>query len=159
VLDVGCGSGRYAAEFARRGAARVVGLDYAANMLALAREHVRALQVADKCEFIEGDFSSLGLEERFDIVTAIGVFDYQDKPVEFLRRMIQRSRGRVIGTFPGRSLFRMRLRQLRYWLSDCPVLFYSEADVRQIAKEAGLTSVEVVPITSSGTGYVLVGSV
>lgn len=159
VLDVGCGSGRYAAEFARRGAARVVGLDYAANMLALAREHVRALQVSDKCDFVEGDFSSLGLEERFDIVIAIGVFDYQDKPVEFLRRMIERSRGRVIGSFPGRSLFRMRLRQLRYWLSDCPVLFYSEDEVRQIAKEAGLTSVEIVPITSSGTGFVLVGNV
>src|SRR5688572_7214605 len=29
VLDIGCGSGRYAVEFAKRGAARVVGVDYA----------------------------------------------------------------------------------------------------------------------------------
>ena len=47
VLDIGCGSGRYAVEFARRGAARVVGLDYAAGMLNLAREYARSANVSD----------------------------------------------------------------------------------------------------------------
>jgi hypothetical protein len=97
------------------------------------------------------------MNQSFDVVIAIGVFDYQDRPVEFLKRMVDRSRGRVIATFPGRSLVRMRLRQLRYWLSDCPVLFYSEADVRRIAAEAGVKTVSVIPIRSSGTGFVLVG--
>jgi 2-polyprenyl-3-methyl-5-hydroxy-6-metoxy-1,4-benzoquinol methylase len=157
ILDVGCGSGRYAVEFARRGAARIVGLDYAGGMLSLARSYAKAAGVADRCEFMDGDFTSFSLGERFDVVTAIGVFDYQDKPVEFLRRMLEHCRGRVIATFPGRSVIRMRIRQLRYWLKDCPVLFYSEREVRDIAAAAGLKRVRIVPIASSGTGFVLVG--
>jgi 2-polyprenyl-3-methyl-5-hydroxy-6-metoxy-1,4-benzoquinol methylase len=157
VLDVGCGSGRYAVEFARRGAARVVGLDYAAGMLRLARDYAKASGVADTCEFLEADFTTFSLGERFDIVIAIGVFDYQDKPVEFLRRMLDQCQGRVIATFPGHSLVRMRIRRLRYWFKDCPVLFYSERDVQDTAARAGLKRVRIVPITTSGTGFVLVG--
>ena len=159
VLDIGCGSGRYAVEFARRGAARVIGLDYAAGMLDLARAYAREAGVADRCEFVAGDFTAVAPDERFDVVIAIGVYDYQDRPVEFLRRMADRCGGRIIATFPGRSLFRMRIRQLRYWLKDCPVLFYSEDEVRRIARDAGLTKVRIVPITSSGTGFVLVADV
>ena len=159
VLDIGCGSGRYSVEFARRGASRVVGLDYAPGMLGLAREYARSMDVAGRCEFVEADFTSFELSERFDVVIAIGVFDYQDRPVEFLRRMAKHCRGCLIASFPGRSLVRMRIRQIRYWLKDCPVLFYTEADVRRIAADAGLTKVRIVPIASSGTGFVLVGDV
>ena len=39
VLDVGCGSGRYSIEFAKRGAVSVVGIDFAPNMLTLASHY------------------------------------------------------------------------------------------------------------------------
>ncbi len=159
VLDIGCGSGRYAVEFAKRGAARVVGVDYAPGMLALAREYAAANGAADRCQFVEGDFTTELLAERFDIVVAIGVFDYQDMPVEFLRKMVEHCRGRVIATFPGRSLVRMPLRKLRYWFGNCPVLFYREQEVRDISRLAGLCTMQIVPIHNSGTGYVLVGDV
>jgi 2-polyprenyl-3-methyl-5-hydroxy-6-metoxy-1,4-benzoquinol methylase len=158
VLDVGCGSGRYAVEFAKRGAARVVGLDYAPGMLALARNYAAANGVADRCEFIQGDFTTYAPGERFDVAIAIGVFDYQDKPVEFLTRMAERCRGRIIASFPGRSLIRMPLRKFRYWLGDCPVLFYTEDQVRDLGRKAGL-GVEIIPIHSSGSGYMLIGKV
>src|SRR3982751_758014 len=38
VLDVGCGSGVYSVDFARRGARRVVGVDFSHNMLLLASQ-------------------------------------------------------------------------------------------------------------------------
>ncbi len=159
VLDIGCGSGRYAVEFARRGAARVVGVDYAPGMLSLAREYAAANGVAGRCEFIQGDFTTQMIDQRFDVVIAIGVFDYQDKPVEFMRKMAQHCRGRIVATFPGRSLIRMPLRKFRYWLANCPVLFYREQEVRDIGRNAGLRSVDIVPIQSSGSGFVLVGDV
>ena len=158
VLDIGCGSGRYAVEFARRGAARVVGVDYAPGMLALAADHARENGVADRCQFVQGDFTTELLHDKFDVVIAIGVFDYQAKPVEFMQRMAQHCRGKIIASFPGRSLVRMPLRKFRYWLGDCPVLFYREEEVREIGVKAGL-NVEIIPIHSSGTGFMLVGTV
>jgi 2-polyprenyl-3-methyl-5-hydroxy-6-metoxy-1,4-benzoquinol methylase len=159
VLDVGCGSGRYSLEYARRGAARVVGVDFSAPMLEIARQLATERGLADRCEFRQADFTATSLGEKFDVVIAIGFFDYQAKPADVLRRMLEHCRGRVIGSFPGRSLLRMPLRRARYWLDNCPVLFYREDEVRQIARDAGLTKIEIVPIRSSGTGYMLVGDV
>jgi 2-polyprenyl-3-methyl-5-hydroxy-6-metoxy-1,4-benzoquinol methylase len=159
VLDIGCGSGRYAVEFAKRGAARVVGVDYAPGMLALAREYAAASGVASRCEFVQGDFTTQMIDQRFDVAIAVGVFDYQDKPVEFMRKMVEHCRGRIIATFPGRSLIRMPLRKFRYWLGNCPVLFYREQEVRDIGTRAGLRRVTIIPIHTSGTGFVLVGDV
>ena len=159
VLDIGCGSGRYAVEFAKRGAARVVGVDYAPGMLSLAREYAEVNGVASRCEFIDGDFTTQVIDQRFDVVIAIGVFDYQDKPVEFMSKMLKHCRGRIIATFPGRSLIRMPLRKFRYWLGNCPVLFYREQEVRDIGTRAGLRRVNIIPIHTSGTGFVLVGDV
>jgi 2-polyprenyl-3-methyl-5-hydroxy-6-metoxy-1,4-benzoquinol methylase len=159
VLDVGCGPGRYSLEYARRGAARVVGVDFSEPMLGIARQLAAGRGVADRCEFRQADFTGLTLGEKFDIVIAIGFFDYQARPVDVLRRMIEHSRGRVIGSFPGRSLIRMPLRRARYWLDNCPVLFYREGEVLRIARDAGLSKIDIVPIRSSGSGYMLVGDV
>ena len=159
ILDVGCGSGRYSLEYARRGAARVLGVDFSESMLGIARQLAAERGVAQRCEFRQLDFTEMSLGERFDVVIAIGFFDYQADPVGVLRRMAEHSRGRVIGSFPGRSLIRMPLRKARYWLDNCPVLFYREEEVRQIARDAGVSKIEIVPIRSSGTGFMLIGDV
>src|ERR1041384_3204719 len=49
VLDVGCGPGHYSITLARRGASRVVGLDFAGGMLDLAEQHAQSAGVADRC--------------------------------------------------------------------------------------------------------------
>src|ERR1019366_5123888 len=46
ALDVGCGPGHYAITLAQRGAARVLGIDFAEGMLHIAAEHARANAVA-----------------------------------------------------------------------------------------------------------------
>lgn len=157
ILDVGCGPGRYALAYAQLGAARVVGIDVAQGMIELARNHAEAAGVADRCQFIWGDFLTTDFADRFDVVLAVGVFDYLLAPDPFLRRMVELSKGRVIATFPGRSLVRMRLRWLRYAVRGVPVYFYWREDVEALARAAGLHTFKVVPIRSSGTGHVLVG--
>jgi 2-polyprenyl-3-methyl-5-hydroxy-6-metoxy-1,4-benzoquinol methylase len=158
VLDVGCGSGVYSADFARRGARRVVGVDFSANMLALAAQEAAAQEVADRCEFRREDFMTSASDESFDISVGMGVFDYLPEPVPFLRKMALQTNAKVIASFPGHSVVRERLRTLRYRLSGKGrVFFYRQADVARIAAEAGLREVRIIPILSSGTGYILVG--
>ena len=159
VLDVGCGSGVYSVDFARRGAKRVVGVDFSTNMLRIAREEARGAGVSDVCEFREGDFLHLSDDERFDVVFAMGVFDYLADPGPFLRKMAATSRGKTLASFPGRSFVRGSARRLRYRLTGRgDVHFYREAEVRELAGRAGFASYEIIRITSSGGGFILVGS-
>lgn len=159
VLDIGCGSGHYEVEYAKRGAAEVVGIDFAPQMLELARDLTTREGVADRCSFVQGDFTEYPFERRFDVVLAIGVFDYVAEPLPFLRKMAERSQGKVIASFPATNLFRMHFRRWRYGLRNCPVYFYTEAQLRTLAKDAGLREFKLVHMPRSGGGYVLVGSV
>jgi 2-polyprenyl-3-methyl-5-hydroxy-6-metoxy-1,4-benzoquinol methylase len=158
ILDVGCGSGVYSVDFARRGARRVVGVDFSGNMLKLARQEAEQHGVADRCEFIQADFLEIQLEEKFDISIAMGVFDYVPDQVTFLRKMVALTTGKVIVAFPGHSLLREPARRLRYKLAGKGEIFlYGQEDVERIATEAGLREKEIIRIPSSGGVYVLVG--
>ncbi len=158
ILDVGCGSGVYSVDFARRGAGRVVGVDFSGNMLQLARQEAEQHGVADRCEFIQADFMALNLEEKFDVSVAMGVFDYVPDQVTFLRKMVALTTGKVIVAFPGHSLLREPARRLRYRLSGKGEIYlYGHEDVERIATEAGLQDREIIRIPSSGGVYVLVG--
>ena len=158
ILDVGCGSGVYSVDFARRGARRVVGVDFSGNMLKLARQEAAQRGVADKCEFIQADFRELEPDERFAISVAMGVFDYIPDQVSFLRKMVALTTEKVIVAFPGHSLIREPARRLRYKLAGKGEIFlYGREDVERIAAEAGLRDYEIIRIPSSGGVYVLVG--
>jgi 2-polyprenyl-3-methyl-5-hydroxy-6-metoxy-1,4-benzoquinol methylase len=155
VLDVGCGSGRSSAVFAGLGARRVVGIDFSAPMLELAREYARAARVAEQCEFIEADFLDYPFQETFDVVVALGVFDHIADPVRGLKRMTELANHKVVASFPGVSPIRARLRKLRHALRDCPVYFYTGTKLRQICHEAGLARFRIDKLPSSD--YMLVG--
>lgn len=80
LLDIGCGSGLYTREFARQGAAQVVGTDVAEGMIDFARRRDQDESLGihyllrDSMSVVESiDFE---LDEQFDLVTAIYVLPY-----------------------------------------------------------------------------------
>ena len=80
VLDIGCNAGFYAMEMKRRGAARVLGLDYDEDYLAQARfaAEVQGLDI----EFRQMSVYDVGqLGERFDVVFFIGVLYHLRHPL------------------------------------------------------------------------------
>src|SRR5882672_10015031 len=54
ILDVGCGSGRFCIAFARNGAGKVVGVDFALAMIEIADKLATEAGVDDRCEFVVG---------------------------------------------------------------------------------------------------------
>jgi 2-polyprenyl-3-methyl-5-hydroxy-6-metoxy-1,4-benzoquinol methylase len=161
VLDIGCGSGVYSVEFARRGARKVVGLDFSSAMLEIARQESLRQGTQGRCEFVRVNFLEWQPAEAFDVAIAMGVFDYLPDPLTFLRRMASATStsGRVIASFPGHSLLRKPLRRLRYKLAGKgDVYYYTLDDVKRLAEESGLERHTIIPIRSSGTGFILVGS-
>nr|WP_320147401.1 class I SAM-dependent methyltransferase [uncultured Anaeromusa sp.] len=74
VLDIGCGPGAYALEFARRGAS-VVGTDISGNMLHYARNRAEEEGVLGKTEFVQAvweaiDLKMQGWQGAFDLTFA-----------------------------------------------------------------------------------------
>ena len=80
VLDIGCNAGFYSMEMKRRGAARVLGVDFDEDYLAQARfaAEVEGLAI----EFRQLSVYDVGaLRERFDVVFFIGVFYHLRHPL------------------------------------------------------------------------------
>jgi tRNA (mo5U34)-methyltransferase len=80
VLDIGCNGGFYSMEMKRRGAARVLGVDYDDDYLAQARfaAEVNGLSI----EFRQLSVYDVALlEERFDIVLFMGVLYHLRHPL------------------------------------------------------------------------------
>lgn len=75
LLDLACGDGFYTRRFrADRGADPVVGIDLSPEMIARARAIERREPLG--IEYRVGDVTSLRLEERYDVVTAIHLLHY-----------------------------------------------------------------------------------
>lgn len=80
VLDIGCNAGFYSMEMKRRGAARVVGIDFDSNYLAQARfaADVSGFDI----EFIQMSvYDVASLHERFDVVIFMGVLYHLRHPL------------------------------------------------------------------------------
>lgn len=157
VLDVGIGSGRYAVGYAETGVARVVGVDISSSMLELANEHVQKLDAPQtKFEFVLSDIDAYQTVDRFDVVVAMGFFDYINEPVPSLKKLRDFCDHSVIASFPSISFYRTPLRKVRYAIKKCPVYFYRVDQIEQLAKEAGYSKCEVTKIKGAGMDYVAI---
>ena len=87
VLDIGCGSGRVSFLFAKE-CMKVVGIDYARNMIELAKKSQQKLNLVYNVEFIHSDFmNDFPEDKRYDISIALGVFHYIKDPIPYLRKI------------------------------------------------------------------------
>ncbi len=154
VLDVGCGSGRFSVAVAKAGAAEVLGLDFAGNMLDIARRLAEREGVAARCRFEQGDFMQRRLDDQFDITLAIGLFDYVADCLPFLRKMRRVSRHKVVATFPRKWSWRAPLRKVRLALRRCPVFFFTRPEVERLMADAGFARFTIERI---GKIYFVVG--
>ena len=155
VLDVGCGSGRIG-EFvlSEGGAARYVGVDFSGPMIDLAR--ARLERFADRTQLLVDDFLTAPLTGPFDVILALGLFDYLPDADRFSRRMFELCApgGCVVGSFPSWSWLKGPVRKVRYeWIGNCPIFNYDRRKLELMFGESGFDRVE---ITSPGrSGYLV----
>ena len=82
ALDVGCGTGNLVRELSGMGF-DVSGIDLSPDMISTARAYHPALERAFQCE----DIMSYDPGRDFDVITAMGVLEYQEQDLGFLRRL------------------------------------------------------------------------
>jgi SAM-dependent methyltransferase len=151
VLDVGCGSGRIGEFALEAGASRYVGIDFAEPMIALARTRLQRFDA--RAELITGDFLQTPVEGQFEVVLALGLFDYLPEPHRFSRRMFDccAPGGCVVGSFPTWSLLKGPVRKIRYeWIGDCPIFNYSRRELELMLGASGFERVEIQSPGRSG---------
>lgn len=138
-LDVGCGNALYSLELARKGAAKVVGIDIAEVMIGLCKKSADAENLSDRCTFIQTDLLEYKPEEKFDVSFGIGLFDYIKNPLPVLTKMREVSTDKAIMAFPRLYTWRAPVRKVRLTIRGCIVYFYSAARINKLMKDAGFS--------------------
>lgn len=137
VLDIGCGTGRYMFESVRRGAVDVIGLDAAAGAVDTARTMAKDLAMAKRVEFLQADFADYEPGRKFDVVFAIGYFDYILTPLPHLEKMLGLCDQFLYISFPKIWHPMTPIRKIRLALNKCPVRFYSKGKIRRLLAGSG----------------------
>jgi len=145
VLDVGCGPGHYSITLAQRGAARVLGLDFAEGMLELARSHAKRAGVADKCQFVAADFLSYRFSETFDYVIVMGFMDYMNEARAVVEKVLSLTGLQAFFSFPAAGGILAWQRKLRY-RKRCDLFLYTRANLESLFRSFPGAEFHIEPI-------------
>jgi 2-polyprenyl-3-methyl-5-hydroxy-6-metoxy-1,4-benzoquinol methylase len=146
ILDIGCGSGRYSIECAKRGACRVVGVDFAPSMIDFCQTTALQMNVADKCEFICDDFLPHQFEDAFDVVLALGFFDYIKEPGPMLEKIARFKPRKFMASFPKYTFLWSFQRHIRYnWIRKCPIYDYTTEQLDCLYRQAQFPNYQIFP--------------
>ena len=146
VLDVGCGDGALASEFARRGAI-VTGLDANPAMIAAARRRTEI--EATQLHLVEGQAEKLPFNDAaFDLVLAVTVLCFvrdAERAVVEMARVLKPGGRLVIGEL-GRWSFWAAYRRIRGWLGHPTwraARFRTAFELSGLVSAAGLQVAEI----------------
>lgn len=136
VLEIACGTGRFALEFTERGA-DVVGVDISEPMIRKAVEKAKQRNI--HVDFIRSDANNLPFpDDTFDVVVAMRFFHLVDTPSEYLEEMARVSRRAVLfDTFSQPSA---RVVYNRFLPMGSRL--YSDSEVRRFVSDAGLELID-----------------
>jgi SAM-dependent methyltransferase len=153
VLDVGCGSGRYAVALAQMGVKQILGLDVSEGMIALAKGLAAGSHSHGALEFVRSDFMEFKSAGTFQVVLAMGFFDYVKDPLPVLARMGSLANHSVVASFPSISWYRTPIRKTRYFFKRCPVYFYERSQIEAFGKKLGFERTDIQKIEGAGQDY------
>ncbi|HTA17751.1 MAG TPA: methyltransferase domain-containing protein [Polyangia bacterium] len=146
VIDIGCGPGHYSVALAARGAARVLGVDFAPGMIEIAKQRAERANVTDRCTFTLGDFLAVTGDEKFDYAIVMGFMDYIQDPKALMEKVLRVCRGRAFFSFPADGGILGWQRRMRY-KSRCELYLYTEPQIRSIVQSLGVKGWNVETIS------------
>jgi cyclopropane fatty-acyl-phospholipid synthase-like methyltransferase len=155
VLDIGCGTGRYMFEAVKQGSSDVVGIDAAAGAIESARKLSDKLGFVDKVSLLQADFMDYNPGRKFDILLAVGYFDYILQPRIHIKKMNELAGQTLYASFPKICHPMTPVRKIRLMFNGCPVRFYSYAKIEKLVSEAGWNKFEIISVARD---YILIAN-
>ncbi|MBU6390091.1 methyltransferase domain-containing protein [Patescibacteria group bacterium] len=139
VLDVGCGTGLMAFETARRGAKKVVGVDFSPEAIRAAKETYRLPNLEYRVENVARH------KGRYDIIMSLGTLEHMDNPLATLRLLKRRlaKNGAIVITSPNWSNPRGYILQTLRFLFDAPITladlhYFTPLEFTEFAKKINM---------------------
>jgi 2-polyprenyl-3-methyl-5-hydroxy-6-metoxy-1,4-benzoquinol methylase len=136
VLDIGCGPGHYSVALAKNGAARVLGIDFADEMISIARQNSQSAGVENRCEFARHDFLADPIDGKYDYTIAMGFMDYMADPRKTIDKVLSVTKGKAFFSFPTNGGLLAWQRKLRY-KQRCPLYLYTQSQLDQLFSGVG----------------------
>lgn len=124
ILDIGCGPGHYAVALSKAGAKNLVGIDFAPEMIKIAKEKSQVTGVASVCTFLVTDIFEFQSDFKFDYAILMGFMDYISDPKKLIEKVITLTQNKIFFSFPADSGILAAQRKLRY-KKRCPLFMYS----------------------------------
>ena len=152
MLDVGGGSARIGELALDHGASRYVDVDLSDSMLELARQRLERFE-DEKVTLIQGDFLRAAIPGSYEVILALGYFDYIENAPAHVRRLreLVAPGGSVVASFPRWTWTKGPIRKLRYEvINNCPIFDYTRDGLMELL--AGFTNVEIRP---GNSGFLL----
>lgn len=154
ILDVGCGSGIFMVDFAKKGAT-VVGVDYSQKMLDLAKTQLNTQKInPSKYKLVKAEATKLPFQKQaFDLILATGLADYlsKDQNEVFIKEAarVLKKDGKLICGFPVKESPVAFLRTgIGLWFREnflkLPPIEsnFSLLEIRKLFKNAGLKEIK-----------------
>jgi hypothetical protein len=109
--------------------------------------------MADRLSVVQGFFPQNAPAGPFDFAIVMGVMDYVEDKLAFLKGLRALGDVHVAVSFPSKHWFRSPIRKVRYNLRKCPLWFYTEPQIRELGAAAGFGTVEIRKIPGAGMDY------
>jgi hypothetical protein len=108
------------------------------------------MKVRDTCEFICDDFLTHEFADPFQLVIAMGFFDYVERAGPVLQKIASLTAGTFLASFPRDSFIWGLQRRIRYGLlKRCPVYHYDRGQLEDLYSAAAFANFTVMD-TSHG---------
>ena len=151
ILDIGCGSGRYCAEYLRYGKS-VIGIDLAQRMLAIANRICGNNFPNGDFKFIHADYFDYAFDKKFDASVLMGLFDYIENSKSLLEKLSRDTNKIILASFPKRWNILTLQRMIRYKIRQCPLFFYTKKQIENMLNDLGMNNYE---LTDNGREFYL----
>jgi predicted TPR repeat methyltransferase len=136
ILDVGCGGGVYCEALLNAGKI-VTGIDIAEGMLQLAEQKTTKYITEGKVNYIQNGYLDHPFARQYDAAVLVGFFDYIKTPFDTFKKLEKEVSKELLMSFPKSGGFLGWQRKVRYKMRNCPLYYYSKADLESLLTQMG----------------------
>jgi 2-polyprenyl-3-methyl-5-hydroxy-6-metoxy-1,4-benzoquinol methylase len=137
IIDVGCGPGRYSASLALCEKRVIYAIDNSEQMILLARNHAKVLNVENRITFDVCNFIEYVPPQKFDYCIMMGFIEYFKNPELILQKSIELTKHKILVSFPKSGGLLAFQRKLRY-KRRCFLRLYSYEDIKRLLTEVNI---------------------